>query len=257
MTYGTPGTVVLLTGGSRGIGAAAVRALHAAGARVHFTYRSAREPAAALRAELGERVSCEPCDGADPAALEALVAGCLERCGRIDVLVNNAAIYAPNPLKGENFAAWRAGWLRTFALNVFGVTDLTWLAMRAMRRNEPDARGTRGRVINVTSRAGHRGEPEFSDYAASKAAVANFTKSIARGAAGAGIVAFSVAPGFIETDMAAAAIAADGERIRAEIPSGRIGTPHEVADVIAYLASGRADYATGTTIDLNGASYVR
>jgi 3-oxoacyl-[acyl-carrier protein] reductase len=248
----------LVTGGSRGIGAATVRSLHAAGARVHFTYAAASDAARALCAELGDdRVSSERCDSADPTALESLVAGCLERWGRIDVLVNNAGIYAENPLDGSDFAAWRAGWARTFAVNVFGVADLCWLVARSMRGNEPNPNGIRGRIVTITSRAAHRAEPEFADYAASKAAAGNLMKSIARGAARDGIVAFSVAPGFIATDMAAAAIAAEGKRIRAEIPSGRIGTPEEVANIVTFLASGLADYATGTTIDINGASYVR
>jgi len=245
----------LVTGGTRGIGAATVRSLHAAGARVHFTYASASDAARVLSAELGhERVSSERCDSADPAALDA---GCLERFHRIDVLVNNAGIYAENPLDGSDFAAWRAGWAKTFAVNLFGVADLCWLVARSMRENDPNPHGIRGRIVTITSRAAHRAEPEFADYAASKAASGNLMKSIARGAARDGIVAFSVAPGFIATDMAAAAIAAEGERIRAEIPSGRIGTPEEVANIVTFLASGLADYATGTTIDVNGASYVR
>jgi 3-oxoacyl-[acyl-carrier protein] reductase len=111
--------------------------------------------------------------------------------------------------------------------------------------------------VNIASRAAHRGETTFADYGASKAALVNLGKSIARGCAVDGIVAFSVAPGFIATEMAADALAAHGAIIRAEIPSGRIGTPDDVAPTVVFLASGAADYATGQTIDLNGASYVR
>jgi 3-oxoacyl-[acyl-carrier protein] reductase len=252
------GTTALVSGGSRGIGAAIVRALHEAGATVHFTYASAHDAAEGLRDALGgERIACERCDSGDPSALETLVGRCVARYGRIDCLVNNAAIYMENPFEGNDYAAWCARRERTFAVNVFGAADLTWLVMRSMRAAAPSAAGIRGRIVNITSRAVHRGELTFPDYGASKAALANLTKSIARSGAAHGIVAFSVAPGFIETDMAAEAIAAYGDAIRAEIPSGRIGTPADVANLVTFLASGLADYATGTTIDINGASYVR
>ena len=247
-----------MTGGSRGIGSAIVRALHEQGAAVHFTYANEAERARALASELGsERIAYNSCDISDVAALPSLVEGCLARFGRLDVLVNNAGIYAENPFDGDSFEQWSENWRRTFAVNVFGAADLAWLAMRAMRANAPDARGTRGRILNVSSRSAHRGELTFADYAASKAALRNLVKSIARSCARDGIVAFDVAPGYIEPDMAAEAIAAEGERIRGEIPGGRIGTPEEVARIVAFLASGDADYATGTTIDVNGASYVR
>jgi len=249
---------VLLTGGSRGIGAATVRAFHGAGARVTFTYVRDEAAARALVAELGaERVACERIDVGDADALPGLVERCVARYGRLDTLVNNAAVFADNPFDRDDYAAWRANWERTFAVNVSGAANLSFLAMRAMRRNEPDARGTRGRIINIASRAAHRGELTFADYGASKAALVNLGKSIARGCAADGIVAFSVAPGYIATEMASDAIAIYGDAIRAEIPSGRIGTPDDVAPTVVFLASGGADYATGQTIDLNGASYVR
>ena len=250
--------VVLVTGGSRGIGAAIVRALHASGARTYFTYARAAVAAEALVDELGgDRVACERNDVVDADGLPGLVDRCIARFGRLDAVVNNAAIFAENPFDGGDYDAWRAGWAATFAVNVHGAANLAYLAMRAMRANEPDARGVRGRVINVASRAAHRGELTFADYGASKAALVNLSKSIARGCARDGIVAFSVAPGFIATDMAADAIRDHGATIRAEIPSGRIGEPAEVGAVVAFLASGAADYATGTTIDVNGASDVR
>ncbi len=250
--------VALVTGGSRGIGAGIVEALHAAGDAVYFTYERGAEAAGNLQRRLGdERAVCASCDVADGAALPVLVEACVARFGRLDVLVNNAGIYAENAFDADSYEAWRKNWQRTFAVNLFGAADLAFLAMRVMRRNAPDSHGTRGRIINVTSRSAHRGELTFADYAASKAALRNLGKSIARSCARDGIVAFDVAPGYIQTDMAADAIAADGAHIRGEIPGGRIGTTQEVARVVAFLASGDADYATGTTIDVNGASYVR
>ncbi len=246
------GTRVLLTGGSQGIGAATVRLLHAAGANVFFTYRSRRDLAGALCAELGERVRAESVDLADPDALAPTVAKAALHLGGIDVLVNNAAVFAENPFDGDDFDAWRRGWQQTFALNLFAAADLAWLAMREMRRS-----GRGGRIVNVASRSAFRGELTVADYGASKAALVNLTKSIARSCARDGITAFSVAPGFIATEMSAGAIASDGAAIAAEIPGGRIGTPEDVAGIIAFLASPLAAYATGTTIDANGASYVR
>jgi 3-oxoacyl-[acyl-carrier protein] reductase len=246
------GVRVLVTGGSQGIGAATVRVLHEAGASVFFTYRSREDLAQALCAELGTRVHAAFADLGDAATLPALMDDCVRTLGGIDVLVNNAGIFAENPFTGDDLDAWRLGWQRTFAINLFAAADLAWLAMREMRRAK-----TSGRIINVASRAGHRGELTFADYGASKAALLNLTKSIARGCAADGIVAFSVAPGFIATEMAAQALVDDGEAIAAEIPSGRVGSAADVAGVIAFLASPLANYATGTTIDVNGASYVR
>ncbi len=250
--------VALVTGGSRGIGAAVVRALHAAGTRVYFTYANARDAAQGLTNELGaDRVACERCDVGTADALPALIEHATARFGRLDALVNNAAVCADNPFDGADYAAWRAGWQRTFDVNLFAAANLSFLALRAMRSQPRDPRGVRGRIVNVASRAAHRGEIVFADYGASKAAMVNLTKSLARACAPSGIVAFSVAPGFIETDMAADSLSEHGAAIRADIPSGRVGTPDEVASIVAFLCSGAADYATGTTIDVNGASYVR
>ncbi|GAC1548144.1 MAG: SDR family oxidoreductase [Candidatus Velthaea sp.] len=246
------GTRVLLTGGSQGIGASAVRALHTAGASVMFTYRSRPDLAQSLCASLGDRTIAVHVNLAVPETLPALVDECIAKLGGIDVLVNNAGIFAENPFEATDFAAWREGWQRTFAVNLFAAADLAWLAMHRMREA-----GTGGKIINIASRAAHRGELTFADYGASKAALVNLTKSIARSCARDGICAFAVAPGFIATEMAAEALERDAAGIAAEIPSGRVGMPDDVGGIIAFLASPLANYATGSTIDVNGASYVR
>jgi NAD(P)-dependent dehydrogenase (short-subunit alcohol dehydrogenase family) len=245
------GRVVLVTGGSRGIGAACVRALDRAGARVFFTYREREAEAEALRSELGENVEAYRLDVADGAALPAAVEACIARFGALDVLVNNAAIFAENAFDGDDYSAWRAGWRRTFEVNLFGAADLAWLAMRAMR-----ARGE-GAIVNIASRAAHRGELSFADYGASKAALVNLTKSIARSCARDGIVAIAVAPGFVATEMAAADLSARGDEIAAEIPIGRVASADEVAHVVAFLCTPLARHLNGSTIDVNGGSYVR
>jgi 3-oxoacyl-[acyl-carrier protein] reductase len=242
---------VLLTGGSRGIGAATVRALHAAGGRVLFTYNQAAQEAAELAAELGERVAIAQCDVADADALSALVDECIDRLGHIDTLVNNAAIFEDNPFFGNTYEAWRRGWERTFAVNVAGSVNLTYLVLQHMRSQG------RGRIVNIVSRSSHRGELQFADYGASKSALNNFTKSVARACAPFGIVSIAIAPGFIETEMAAQELENRRREIEAEIPGRRVGTPQEVASIIAFFCSGAGDYANGATIDVNGGSYVR
>ena len=243
--------VVLLTGGSRGIGAAAVRALHAAGATVVFTYVSNADAAERLAAELGDRVVAMRYDMADHASLAELVDACIARFGRIDVLVNNAAIFDENPFFDNDYDRWRKTWEHTFAVNLFGAADLAYLVMQHMR-----AQG-KGRIINIASRAAHRGEMTFAPYGASKAALVNLTKSIARSCAGDGISAIAIAPGFIETDMAAPDLETRRAELEAEVPLGYIGTAEQVADAIVYFSSPLAEYANGATIDLNGGSYVR
>ncbi|HET9030739.1 MAG TPA: SDR family oxidoreductase, partial [Candidatus Aquilonibacter sp.] len=206
--------IVLLTGGSRGIGAACVRALARDGHTVVFTYANKREEAQALERELGDRVTAMRCDLADHASLPALVRAVIATRGAIDVLVNNGAIFAENPFFGNEYDAWRRGWERTFAVNLFGTADLTYLVLQHMRE-----RGS-GTIVNVASRAAHRGELTFADYGASKAALVNLTKSIARSCGPFGISAVAIAPGFIETDMAAHDLATRRAELEAEVPLG-------------------------------------
>jgi 3-oxoacyl-[acyl-carrier protein] reductase len=242
---------VLITGGSRGIGRAAVRALHAAGASIVFTYQSQAKLAEDLCKELGSRTWAVKCDMGNHAALPRLVETALTHMPSIDVLINNAGIFAENPFFGGEYDAWRANWQRTFDVNLFGAVNLSFLVMQHMRE-----RG-RGKILNIVSRAAHRGELTFPDYGASKAALVNFTKSIARSCAKDGIVAIAIAPGFIETDMAMPDLEERGPEIAAEIPMGYVGSAEEVASIIAFFATEAANYANGATIDVNGGSYVR
>ena len=244
------GKSVLVTGASRGIGAAAARLLGDAGANVGVNYVRSEAAAAAVVREIGEeRAEAIAADMADPAAVEAMIERMVSRFGRLDVLVNNAAIFDLNRFDGDDYGAWQRGWNRTFAVNVFGAANAAFLAMRQMRKSGG------GRIINVASRAAFRGETEFADYGASKAALVNLTRSIARACAPEGITAVAVAPGFVETDMAAEAIATQGSELRAQVPLGRIATVADVAGVIVFLASSHATYLNGATIDVNGGSW--
>lgn len=241
---------ILITGASRGIGAECAKRMGAAGARVAVHYhRSEAEALAVVRAIGEERAFAIRADMAEPAEIEAMIAAVASRFGRLDVLVNNAATFEPNPFDGDDLEAWRAAWRRTFAVNVFGAADAAFLAMRLMRKHGG------GKIINIASRAAFRGETEFADYGASKAALVNLTISIARGCARDNITASCVAPGFIETDMAREEIEKHRDEIVGQIPLGRVGTPGDVAGLVLFLASPLADYLNGAIIDVNGGSW--
>ncbi|MDX1583867.1 MAG: SDR family oxidoreductase [Thermoanaerobaculia bacterium] len=244
------GKVALVTGASRGIGREIARRLGESGASVGVNYLHSEEEAQSLVGAIGsERALALQGDVGVPAEVEKIIHELTERFGRIDVLVNNAAIFELNPFDGDDYDRWIDGWRKTFEVNVFGAANASFLAIRVMRRQRS------GKIINIASRAASRGELEFADYGASKAALMNLTRSIARGCAQWGITSNCINPGFIETDMAAGEIERRGDEIRGEVPLGRIGAPRDVADLVVFLASPMADYLNGATIDVNGGSW--
>lgn len=243
------GKVALVTGASRGIGRETVIRMASAGARVAVNYHRSEAEALDVVREIGDNAMPIHADVSDPADTEAMANAVIKRFGRIDILVNNAATYAMNTFEGADYAAWQRGWHRTFALNIFGAANAAFLAMRSMRQNGG------GKIINVASRAAFRGETEFADYAASKAALVNLTRCIARACAKDNIVASCVAPGFIETEMARSELEAHGDDIISQIPLRRVGSVADVASAILFLASPMADYLNGVTIDINGGSW--
>ena len=233
---------VFVTGSTRGIGAAIRAELDAAGARVigHGTHGDGDRQLAA--------------DLSKPGAAEQLWSNAMDRLdGRIDVLINNAGIYEPVSV-GESMDVWTARWARTMQVNLQAAADLCRFAVSHFR---PRKGG--GRIVNVASRAAYRGDsPEHWHYAASKAGLIGVTKSIARGFAAEGVLAFAVTPGYTMTGMAEDYLAArGGEKLLADIPLGRVATPEEVANVVAYLALTAPPSMTGAVLDINGASYVR
>ncbi|HKS22741.1 MAG TPA: SDR family NAD(P)-dependent oxidoreductase [Thermoanaerobaculia bacterium] len=238
------GKRVLVTGASRGIGRETAVRMGLAGAHVGVNYNRGEAEAHEVVSEIGDAVALRA-DIADPAQ----VAEMIDRFGRVDVLVNNAATFESNPFDGDDYDAWKRGWRRTFDVNVFGAANAAFLAMRSMREHGG------GKIINVASRAAFRGETEFADYGASKAALVNLTRSIARGCAKDNIVASCVAPGFIATEMARSELDAHYDDIVGQIPLRRVGTVDDVAAVILFLASPMADYLNGVTIDVNGGSW--
>ena len=246
------GKTVLITGAARGIGAAAAKACHDAGAEV-LLHASAKSDAASAVAEaVGQ--------GAEDFLYEnfeerhagfRLVERALARASRLDGVVNNAGVFTSSPLAGHR-DEWDAGWARTLAVNVQAPADVCRASIDHFR-----ARGGGGTIVNLASRAGHRGDGvENAAYAASKGAVLAMTKTWARGLAGEGVLLYAIAPGWVETRMAPQDIAARAEAVK-DIPLGRVAQPKEVASVIAFLLTGACPSAVGATIDINGASYVR
>jgi NAD(P)-dependent dehydrogenase (short-subunit alcohol dehydrogenase family) len=247
------GKAVLVTGASRGIGRAVAVAFAAAGARVAVHYRSGADDAARTLAALdGTGHLAVQADLADAAAVRSLVDGAADALGGLDVLVNNAGIYVEHRIADVSYEAWQAAWAQTLATNLVGAANACWCAVPHLR-----ARGG-GAIVNVSSRGAFRGEPEHPAYAASKAGLNALGQSLAAALGPLSITVGTVAPGFVDTDMAAPYLAGpEGEVIRAQSPLGRVARPEEVAYAVLFLASPEAAFATGTIVDVNGASYLR
>ena len=246
------GKKILVTGAARGIGAATAKICHDAGAQVLLHAGSASDAAAKVAGTVGQTAEdffYE--DFSAPNAGFSLVARALERTGRIDGVVNNAGMFTPSPLSGD-VSTWADGWSQTLAVNVQAPADICRAAIGHFREHSDG-----GIIVNLASRAGHRGDGvENAAYAASKGAVLAMTKTWARGLAAEDILLYAIAPGWVETRMAPKDIE-DRKNALKEIPLGRVAQPEEVGATVAFLLSGACPSATGSTIDINGASYVR
>jgi 3-oxoacyl-[acyl-carrier protein] reductase len=231
---------ILITGASRGIGAAAYALLKSRGHNVVGHSTRGNEDLVAGDLE-------------DPAAPPRIWEAAIERLGgRVDVLVNNAGIYeTADETAPED--EWHRAWARTMTINLQSAADLCRLAIGHFR----DSGG--GRIVNIASRAAYRGDsPQHWHYAASKAGMVGMTKSIARGYASENILCFAVTPGFTVSEMTEDYLQGrGGAQILADIPLGRVATTGEVAEVIRWAATEAPASATGSVIDVNGASYVR
>ena len=244
---------VLVTGASRGIGRAVAVAFAERGDRVAVHYGSAREEADRTVQQLsGEGHVVVQADLADAEAARAVVDEAADRLDGLDVLVNNAGVFVGHPPATTPWEQWQRTWAQTLAVNLSAAAHATFAAVPHL-----SARGG-GAVVNVSSRGAFRGEPDCPAYGASKAGLNAFGQSMAIALAPLGIAVSTVAPGFVETDMAREVLDGPaGDAVRAQSPFGRVARPEEVAAAVVWLADPSARFASGTIVDVNGASYLR
>jgi 3-oxoacyl-[acyl-carrier protein] reductase len=238
------GKVVLVTGGSRGIGRAIAGALAAEGSVVVLAARDSARLAEAVEeiTGAGGRAESVSIDVSDRSSVAAATARVLETHGRIDGLVNNAGVTRDNLVLRMKDADWDA----VLATNLTGVFLCTQAVLRSMIKQRS------GRIVNITSVVGLMGNAGQANYAASKAGVVGFTKSVAREVASRSITVNAVAPGFIDTDMTASMTDKAREAVTAAIPMGRVGRPEDIAGAVTYLISDAAAYVTGQVLGVDG-----
>ncbi|WP_193071161.1 SDR family NAD(P)-dependent oxidoreductase [Brevibacterium sp. FME37] len=259
------GKRVLVTGASMGIGAAIARAVHRDGAAVAIHFNSDEDGARDLAAELGARESAfelrarEPtaelgvrahvvgADLSQRGAAEELWASARETLGGVDTLINNAGAWIASPIHDSQ--GWAQGWEANLQLNLISAADLCRCAL------EDFSSLGGGTIVNITSRSAHRGDDvEHLAYGAAKGGLQSLTKGIARGFGRQGVLAYAVSPGWVDTGLAAGAI---DDAALAALPLREVTPPEDVAELVAFLASGRSRHLTGATLDITGADYVR
>ena len=244
--------VVVITGGSRGIGKAITERFAAEGAVCVIVYRSNQEAAEELISQIpGKGHMSIRSDVSYPSQAESLIAEVLDRKAKIDILINNAGIGSHHPINEVNYEEWQAHWDKILSLNLLAGSNLSYLVTQDMivRRE--------GTIINITSRGAFRGEPLQPAYGASKAAMNSLTQSLAYALAPYQIFVGAVAPGFVETDMAKDRLAGPrGDGIRSQSPLNRVAQPDEVAQAVLLMASSPI-WMTGSIFDVNGASHFR
>jgi len=245
--------VVMVTGASRGIGREIARQFAERRARIVVHFHKNREAAEHTLAGLaGASHLIVQADLSDATAVGKMAQKTVSETGRIDVLVNNAGVYEFHPVATTTFEDWQRSWEKTILTNLMGPAHLSFHVARHMMKSGG------GKIINITSRGAFRGEPDAPAYGASKAGLNAFSQSMAQALAPHNIFMYAVAPGFVETDMAASVLAGPaGDAIRTQSPLNRVARPEEIARVVLFLAAEGTDYLTGCIIDVNGASYLR
>jgi 3-oxoacyl-[acyl-carrier protein] reductase len=244
--------VALITGGSRGIGAATVRLFAAAGAKVVFSYQKARSQADALAKECGD-TNCHAVSSTltNPESARALVSEAVKHFGRLDILVANHGVWPAEDVAIDKMTDEQ--WRSTVSTNldaVFGLVKHTVAQMKA----QPRIGSAAGHIVLISSTSGQRGEAFHTDYSATKGALISMVKGLSTELAPARIYVNSVAPGWVDTDMSRPALddPRSGEEIRRTIPMGRVGTPEEIAAPVLFLCSEYASFITGEVFNVNG-----
>ncbi len=247
------GISILITGASGGIGRAAAIECANKGARIGIHYNNNRARAEATRDALpGNGHRLYQCDIVDPESVNQLIDQVDEEFDGLDVLINNAGISQRHRIEDIDYATWQESWQRIIDTNLTGPSNLSFCAAKKMI-----ARGG-GRIVNVSSRGAFRGEPLMPWYGASKAGLNAMGQSLAQALGPSGVFVYTVAPGFVDTEMARAILASkEGETIRNQSSIGRVAQPDEVAKTIGFLALEAPEFMTGCIVDVNGASYLR
>jgi 3-oxoacyl-[acyl-carrier protein] reductase len=246
------GKVALISGGSRGIGAAVVRMFVAAGARVQFNYEKSKQQADQLVKELGpDNCGAVACNLSGTDTAEQLVASTVERFGRLDILVANHGVWPDEDVSIDQMQD--SQWRNTVAINLDSVFALTKHSVAQMKKQKKSGDAS-GHIVLVSSTAGQRGEAFHCDYAASKGALISMVKGLSTELASDGIYVNCVAPGWVDTDMSASALNDPKSRaaIFATIPLGRVAKPEEIAAPILFLCTPEAGFITGEVFNVNG-----
>jgi NAD(P)-dependent dehydrogenase (short-subunit alcohol dehydrogenase family) len=245
---------VLITGASRGVGAATAQLFAGSGAEVvvHFN-KNSKSAEAVLHGLPGSGHMITRADMANPDDLRNMVDEVMSKKSKIDILVNNAGIYDERPdWTDMDFTQWQVYWGKTINTNLAGAANLSFLVVKAMIEQGG------GKIVNITSRGAFRGEPDALPYGVSKAGLNSFGQSMAKKLASKDIFVFTLAPGFIYTDMTKDILESDrGLEVLAQSPTNRVATPEEIAQAVMMLAADGNEYMTGCVLDMNGASYLR
>jgi NAD(P)-dependent dehydrogenase (short-subunit alcohol dehydrogenase family) len=253
MNISFDGKIVLVTGSSRGIGAAVARKFAESGARVIIHYTANQAKARESFSNLpGEGHFIVKADLKDPVAVKSMFKEVIRQKGRIDILVNNAGIYEEECWWELDYESWQSHWKSTIDTNLTGMANLSFLVAKQMI-----AQGG-GKIVNISSRGAFRGEPHALPYGAAKAAMNSFGQSMAWALADKNVQVYTLAPGWVETEMTGKILETErGEAVKAQSPMNRVASPGEIAHAVLLLSSEGNDFMTGCIVDMNGASYLR
>ena len=243
--------VIVITGGTRGIGASIAQTFDRLGARLLLIYRSNEKAAINFLNKLDGDHQIYQCDISDPEQVEELVDDIHQEFGQIDICINNAGVGFHHPIDEVNYKQWQDSWQQIMNVNLIGPSNMSYKVAQVMM-----SQGN-GRIINVSSRGAFRGEPLMPAYGASKAGLNSMTQSLAHALSQHNIFVGAVAPGFVETDMSRPRLqGAVGEAIKGQSPMNRVAKPEEIAQAVLLMAQSN-QWMTGSIFDVNGASYFR